>query len=219
MKFFIATLLFGATLLASPAFAAQNPSIDRLLGKLPPPEKFVDPAINDPLAKKMAAAGKAKNYRAAFEASRQLASKYPKSVGAQAIHGLMALGLHHYPEASSAFRKALALQPDLVPAHLGVALSEFEQQHFRPALSSFQQVTHFAPTADLGWIGSSACAEKLGRRQESLEYARRATVAAPSSAGAWSQLAREENLSGNKQAAANAFQHALKLQAKAPKRR
>jgi tetratricopeptide (TPR) repeat protein len=212
MKFFISRQLVFLALALTTAFGAQDPSIDRLLGKLPPPEKFVDPAINDPLAKKMSAAGKAKNFGAALDASRQLAGRYPKSVGAQLIHGMLALELHRFPEASAAFRKTLSLQPDFVAGHVGLGLAEISQQHYRPAFSSFQQVTRLAPKAEVGWIGSSACAEQMGRRQESLEYARRAAVVPPSSIGAWYQLAREESLFGNKQAAATALARATKLQ-------
>ena len=55
MKFFLFTLSVFVLLVANAAPAAQDPSIDRLLSKLPAPEKFVDPAINDPLAKQMVA--------------------------------------------------------------------------------------------------------------------------------------------------------------------
>ena len=208
-----------AALVANNTFAAQDPSIDRLLSKLPAPEKFVDPAINDPLAKQMVAEAKAHNFGNALDASRKLAARYPKSLGAQMIHGMLALALHRFPEASAAYHKALSLRPDFAAAYVGLGVADFSQQQFRAALSDFQQVTRLAPKADIGWTGSSACAERLGRRQESLEYARRATVAAPSSAAAWYQLAREEGLFGNKQTAANALARANKLQRNAPQLR
>ncbi len=219
MKSFLLMLPVFAAVVATNAFAARDPSIDRLLGKLPPPEKFIDPAINDPLAKQMAAAAKAHNFGAALDASRRLAARYPKSLGAQATHGMLALILHRFPEASAAYHKALSIRPDFALAYLGLGLAEASQQHFRAALSDFQQVTRLAPKAEVGWIGSSGCAEKLGHRQESLEYARRATAAAPSSSGAWFQLAREEGISGNKQASAKAYARAIQLQRTAPQRR
>lgn len=218
MKFFILMLPVFTAVIVTNAFAAQDPSIDRLLGKLPPPEKFVDPAIRDPLAKQMVAAAKAHNFGTALDASRRLADRYPKSVGAQMIHGIFASLLRRFPEAASAYHKALSIRPDFAAAYLGLGLAEFSQQHFGTALTDFRQVTRLAPKADIGWIGSSACAEKLGRRQESLEDARRAAAVAPSSAGAWYQLAREEGLFGNKQAATNAFARANKLQKNAPNR-
>ena len=214
MKLPIATLIC-ATLLAAVASAA-DPSIDRLIRKLPPPEKFVDPAQNDPLAKEMAAAVKAHKLGPALEASRRLSNKYPKSLGAHAIHGLIALVMHRYPEASAAYRKALAIRSDFAPGYVGIALAEASQNHFREALSNFQQLTRLAPKSDIGWIGSSACAEKLGLRQDSIAYARRATVAAPASPTAWYQLAREEGLYGNKQAAAKALARANALKGSKP---
>jgi tetratricopeptide (TPR) repeat protein len=218
MKFFILMLTVFAAVLATNAFAAQEPSIDRLLNKLPPPEKFVDPAINDPLAKQMAAAAKANNFGGALEASRKLASRYPKSLPAQGIHGMLALLMGRYPEAEAAYRKTLALQPDLPVAYTGLALAEAGQEHYRAAFGDFQRVTRLAPKADIGWIGLSASAEKLGRRQESLDFARRATAVAPSSAGAWNQLARAEGLAGNKSASAKALARAKQLQPGAPRR-
>ena len=217
MKSLFLSLIVCASLSAAAASAA-DPSIDRLLGKLPSPEKFVDPAQNDPLAKQMLAALKARNLGTALDASRRLANKYPKSLGAQAIHGSIALGTRQFPEASTAYRRALAINPNFSAAYLGIALAEASQRHFRVALSNFQQITRLAPKADIGWIGSSACAEKLGMRQESLNYARRATAVAPSSAGAWFQLAREEGLFGDKQASAKALVRASQLQRSKPQR-
>jgi len=213
MKSLFLSLIVCAGLAASFASAA-DPSIDRLLNKLPPPEKFVDPAQNDPLAKQMLAALKSKNFGTALDASRRLANKYPKSLGAQWIHGLIALAMRQFAETSGAYHKVLAIRSGFFPAYMGLGLAEAAQHHYKVALSNFQQLTRLAPKADIGWIGSSACAEKLGMRQESLNYARRATAVAPSSAGAWYQLAREEGLFGDKQAAAKALAHANQLQGK-----
>jgi tetratricopeptide (TPR) repeat protein len=211
IKAFGLTLILCASIAARTASAA-DPSIDRLLGKLPPPEKFIDPARNDPLAKQMFAAAQARNFGTALEASRRLVNKYPKSLGAHVTHGLLALALRRFPEASSAYRKALSIRPDFSPGYIGLALAEAGQKHFREALSNFQRITKVAPKADVGWIGSSACAEKLGLRQDSLAYARRATVVAPTSAGAWYQLARAEGSCGDNQAAAKALAHANRLE-------
>jgi tetratricopeptide (TPR) repeat protein len=210
MKASVLTVLVCAGFVAGIASAA-DPSIDRLLGKLPAPEKFVDPARNDPLAKQMFAAAKDHNFGIALEASRRLANKYPRSLGAQAYHGLLSVALRRFPEASGAYRKALSIRSDFWPAYIGLALSEAAQNHFREALSNFQRITKIAPKADVGWIGSSACAAKLGMRQDSLAYARRATVVAPASAGAWYQLARAEELIGDKQAAGKALARANRL--------
>lgn len=218
MKPLVLTVFVCASFVAGIASAA-DPSIDRLLGKLPAPEKFVDPARNDPLAVQMFAAAKAHNFGIALEASRRLANKYPRSLGAQAYHGLLAVALRRFPEASTAYRKALSIRSDFWPAYVGLALSEAAQNHFREALSDFQRITKVAPKADVGWIGSSACAAKLGMRQDSLAYARRATVVAPASAGAWYQLARTEELFGDKQAAGKALVRANRLRgSKGPNR-
>lgn len=211
LKAFVLMLIFGASLTVRLASAA-DPSIDRLLGKLPPPEKFVDPARNDPLAKEMLAAVQAHNFGTALEASRRLANKYPRSLAAQAYHGLLAVETRRFPEAAAACRKALSIRSDFSPAYIGLAVAELAQGNFRAAFLNFQRVTKVTPNAEIGWIGMSACAEKLGWRQDSLAYARRATVVAPTSAGAWYQLAREEDLFGDVHAASKAIARAHQLQ-------
>jgi tetratricopeptide (TPR) repeat protein len=213
----LSLVLFAATLGTS-ALAAQDASIDRLIRKLPPPEKLVDPASNDPLAKQAVAAARQKNFGIALDSARRLSQRYPKSAGAQMFYGMLAVALHQFADASAAFRKAIAVRPDLTAAYAGLGVAEASQRHFSAAFSSFQQLTRLAPNADAGWVGSSACAEQLGKRQESLTYARRGTIMAPSSAAAWYQLAREESLFGSKAAAAEALARATQLRKKAAER-
>jgi tetratricopeptide (TPR) repeat protein len=201
----------------APVTNAQDASIDKLLNKLPPPEKLVDPALNDPLAKQITAATKAHNFGTALDLSKSLSERYPKSLGAYMVHGMLAMSLRRFPEASAAYHKALSIRPDFPGAYLGLGVMEVSQGHFGVALSHFQRITRLVPKAEVGWIGSSACAEKLGRRRESLEYAKQAAAVAPSSAVAWFQLAREESISGNNQAAANALTRANQLRKSAAK--
>lgn len=211
MKVFVLTLIACAGITARLASAA-DPSIDRLLSKLPAPEKFVDPAQNDPLAKQVFAAVNANKFGAALEAARGLTKKYPSSPGAQAVLGLVAVEMRRFPEAATACRKALSIRSDFSPAYTGLALAELGQGRYRQAFSSFQRITKLSPTYDIGWIGMSVCAERLGWGKASLEYARRATVVAPTSAAAWDQLAREEDLFGNAHAASEAIARAHRLQ-------
>jgi tetratricopeptide (TPR) repeat protein len=201
------------------AVKAQDSSVDKLIKKLPPPEKVVqiDPASNDPLAKKTIDAINASNFGSAYPMSQKLAARYPNSAGAHSLHGELALLLQRYPEATDAFHKVISIQPNSAFAYVGLALSEAAQNRTSAAMSNFQQVTRLQPAADIGWIGLSACAEKLGRKGDSLQYARRATVVAPSSFAAWLQLSHVEGISGNRKASANALARANELRRKAPK--
>lgn len=208
MKPLLIICLFAALTAAN---AAQDPSIAQLLGKLPPPEKFVDPAIHDPLVKHMIAAAKAHNFGIALDDARQLAQRYPKSLGAQAVHAQIAMALHMYPESTEAFHKVLSIRPDFADAYFGLGLTELSQRHFRAALGDFQQVARLIPNKDLGWVAMSVCAERLGEKKDSLDYARKATAMAPNSYVAWSQAAREESLAGNKQAAAADAMRSIQL--------
>ena len=96
-------------------------------------------------------------------------------------------------------------------------MTEAWQNRLAAAMSDYRQVTRLAPKADIGWIVLSGCAEKLGNKRESLEYARHATAVAPSSFAAWLQLSREEGISGNKQAASKALARANQLRCTAGK--
>jgi tetratricopeptide (TPR) repeat protein len=217
----IAAVITGASTAAT---RAQDASVDQLIKKLPPPEKVAkstmqpaDPALRDPLAKQVADSAKAMNFGNALALSQKLAARYPKSAAAQSLHGQLALALRRFPEASSAFHKALSIQPNSAFAYVGLALIEASQNHLSAAMTDFRQVTRLAPSADIGWIGMSACAEKLGNKGQSLEYARQATTVAPSSFTAWLQLSREEGISGNKQAASKALARANQLRPPAGK--
>ncbi len=210
----IVSLFIAASI---PTLPAEDASVDQLIKKLPPPEKVaqsavaLDPAIRDPLAKQVVDSAKAMNFGNAYTLSQKLANRYPKSAVAQCLFGRFAILLRRYSEATAAYGKAIADQPNLAIAYLGRGVSEIGQQNFTAAMSDCHQVTRLAPKADIGWVALSACAEKMGRKTESLNDARQATAVAPSSALAWYQLSREEGLSGNKQAADKALARANQL--------
>lgn len=166
---------FVAALSISRAFA-QDPSISKLLSKLPPPEEVVksDPASQDPLAKQMASAAKAQNFGQALEFSRKLAQRYPKSAGAQAFHGTFAFQLRQFNEAADAFRKTIAIQPNLAFPYFGLGAIEFARGHFAAAMPYFQKTVQLDPNAKMAWGFLSMCADKLGRQKESVQYAKRA---------------------------------------------
>lgn len=203
---------------------AEEPSIDRLLRKLPPPEKLAKPAIqrgdpilNDPLAKDAATAFQKRSFSRALSSSRKFARKYPRNAVAQGFHGVIALTLRQFNEASLAFRSAIALQPNFAFGYFGLGAAEAEQGRFASALQNFRTLTRLEPKAEIGWVAASGCAERLGRRQESLDYAKRATALAPGSIAAWLQLARAEKALGHLANAQRAAARAQQLGAAVPK--
>ena len=188
-----------------------DPSIDRLLKKLPPTEKLVkrgaqiDPAANDPIARDMLSAAEAQKFGRALSLSRRLCKKYPRSAPAHCIRGILAFSQNRFAEAAGSYRATIAIEPRITLAYLGLGAAEAAQNHYAAALSSYQKSTQLEPKAEIGWLGSSVCAEKLGRRQDSVVWAKKATTVAPSSFLAWLQLARAEKAAGHDQAALKAL--------------
>jgi tetratricopeptide (TPR) repeat protein len=195
---------------------AQDPSIDRLLKKLPPPEKLVkpsveravkqpDPALRDPLVDQIEAAANSNNLTRGLTLSRQLSAKYPNSGGTECLHGILALMARQEAEAAKALRHAVALRPDFSLAYFGLASIEVEHGRYGGAVSHLRQLTRLEPQYAFGWMALSDCALRSGNKRESLEAARRATSLSPSSADAWLQLARAETASGHAEATLTAL--------------
>src|SRR5690242_8208630 len=95
--------LVSAVATGQPA-PGQDPSIDRLLSKLPPPEKLGkppvqqalqldDPAAKDPIVKQIVQAEQARNFQQALNLSRKLTERYPRSPVAYSLRGILALHL------------------------------------------------------------------------------------------------------------------------------
>ena len=195
---------------------AQDPSIDRLLKKLPPPEKLVkprverairetDPGLHDPLVSQVFAAIDSNNGKRALELSRKLTAAHPDSAAAQSLHGLVAFVLGQYPEASKALRQSASLNSSFAPTQLGLAALEVVQQHYAAAIPPLKKLTQLQPTYLFAWLALSDCCLRVGRKQEAAEYARKAAAIGPSSAEAWLQLARTEREVGNMEATLRAL--------------
>src|SRR5687768_15395936 len=114
---FLVIFLLAATS-ARQTNAQEDPSIDRLLKKLPPPEKLVkpsvarainqpDPALRDPLVSQIAAASQGNNNARALELARKLSAKHSKSAGAKCLHGILALFAGQNREAGIVLRQTV----------------------------------------------------------------------------------------------------------------
>jgi tetratricopeptide (TPR) repeat protein len=225
MTFFRGGVLFAAILCVLVRLNAQgatDPEIDRLLKKLPPPEKLVradervlrvnDPALHDPVLKQIEAADKARQWKRALELARQLAARYPSSAAANYYAGYFASGQKQYAEASKAFRRALAIQPRFVFCHYCLGFVEWQQRHFNIALQHLRQVTKLEPRAAAGWAVLSLCAEMVGAREEAVMAARHLVELEPRQTAAWVRLAMAEKNVGNHDAAVRALKRAVAVQ-------
>ena len=204
------------------ALAATDPEIDRLLKKLPEPEKLIhadervlrvnDPALRDPLIKQIEAAETDKKSKHTLELARQLATRYPSSAVANYYAGYFASSQNRYAEAAASYQRALKIQPRFVVAHFCLAVAEWHQGHFNGALQHVREVTKLEPKAAGGWVARSICAEQVGAYQESVIAARRLVELVPRQPAAWVRLAIAETNVGNNNGGVRAWNQAVALQ-------
>jgi tetratricopeptide (TPR) repeat protein len=207
----IAAGLSAITLTGSLAASEQDVSVDKLLSKLPPPEKLAkppvqraleqpDPAVRDAIVRQIIQSLVTRRWREALNLSRKLTERYPQSAGAFCLRGAIALDMRQLSEASSAFRTATNINPRLSLAHFELAVVEGDQGHFGAAIPHLKKVAELEPKLYLPYFALSDCAWQLGRKQESLDYARKSTSLAPSLSYTWIELARAENGLGHSEA-------------------
>jgi Flp pilus assembly protein TadD len=133
------------------AAAAEDASIDRLLKKLPPPEKLVkqsapqDPALKDPLLTYAITSVMLRDLSQARLYSRKLSEKYPHSEVAALVYGNVAYRSRYYAEAAGAFRKALTLAPRDAYTWMDLAIVENAMGHIGTALDAMVKAAQFSP--------------------------------------------------------------------------
>lgn len=143
-------------LLITSSFAAEDASIDRLLKKLPPPEKLVkpsapqaqqrtDPVLQDELFIGGFVAAKMGNSSQARFYFRKLAEKYPQSETALILWGEFAYRLRYYDEATAVFQKALALAPNDAYAWMELVKVENSMGHIGAALNAMAKAAELSP--------------------------------------------------------------------------
>jgi len=202
--------------------AAEDASIDRLLNKLPPPEKLIkpsvqkaleqpDPAFKDSLVTEIVRAATTRDFQQMLNLSRKLAERYPRSAGARCLQGVIAYDLRQFGEASASFRTAAKIQPAFTFAYFGMAAVESIQGHYASAIPPLQRVLELEPKAAVVYYYLSDCALRAARKQEGADYARKAAALAPSDADMWLQLAKAEKALGHNEATLNAIAKAAEV--------
>jgi len=135
---------------------AEDASIDRLLGKLPPPEKIIkpsaqaqakqqDPALNDPLLVDIFVLANMGKVSDARFYSRKLSEKYPGSEAALILWGECAYRLRYYDEAAGVFRRATAVAPHDGYTWLYLAKAENALGHIGTALTAMAKAAEISP--------------------------------------------------------------------------
>lgn len=202
---------------------AQEPSIDRLLRKLPPPEKLAgpkmgqamppnDPAAKDPMGQRAIRAANLGHFRVALDLCRQLIARYPNSFGAHCLLGMVAWEAQQFREAQSAFRRAVAINPKAAFGHFGLVLVEASQGHYAAAIPHLQQLAKLQPNEPIIYYRLSETAWNAGHDREALEYAQKTAALAPSEWVAWAQVARASYSLGDKTAAVKAMARAAEVE-------
>jgi Flp pilus assembly protein TadD len=146
----ICVLPFGAS------FAAEDASIDRLLSKLPPPEKLIkpsapqesqrtDPALQDPLFVYAFSSWYLRDISQARFYSRKLAEKYPQSVAALILWGEFAYRLRYYEEAAGVFQRATILAPRDAYVWMELARAENSMGHMGATLNAMAKAAELSP--------------------------------------------------------------------------
>ena len=136
--------------------AAEDASIDRLLSKLPAPEKIVkpsaphppqqkDPALQDPLFVQIFALAGLGNFSEGRLYSRKLAEKYPRSEAALILWGEFAYRLRYYDEAAVVFRRATVLAPHNAYAWLELTKAENALGQIGAALNAMAKAAEISP--------------------------------------------------------------------------
>lgn len=210
---------FFLTVASSRLALGADASIDQLLKRLPPPEKLVkpsveravkqpDPALRDSMVDEIFRIWENGNTSRALELSRTLVNRYPRSAGAHCLHGVLALDLHQYGEAGAAFRQSVTFDPSFALSHFGLAAVEVMQGHFSAAIPHLLQLGRLEPNSPVVWELLSDCALRVGHKEESVSYARRATAVAPAATDTWLHLARAEHALGHSEGTLNALTHA-----------
>ncbi|MGI9173523.1 MAG: hypothetical protein ACR2F0_09470 [Chthoniobacterales bacterium] len=208
--------------LSSLSTRAQDPDIDRLLRKLPPPEKLVqrrlapslaenDPAARDPMVQELDQAMRAGRKDRGLALARKISARYPKSVFGHFVHGVAALTNQQYGESAAAFRRSAEIAPSFGQAQIGLGVAEAARQHYGPALTALKKATAIDPKSAPSWIIQSEVYERMGRKQESLRAARQGTALAPTAGVAWAQLARAESALGHRSEALSAAGKAMRF--------
>jgi len=130
--------------------------LNRLLSKLPPPEKLIkpsgpqarqriDPALEDPLFISAFTAAYKRDVSQARFYFRKLSEKYPQSEIALILWADFAYRLRYYDEAATAFRQALALAPNDAYAWMELVKAENSMGHIGAALNAMAKAAEISP--------------------------------------------------------------------------
>ena len=135
---------------------AEDASIDRLLKKVPPPEKIIkpsapqqpqrkEPALQDPLLVQIFALVNMGDVSQARFYSRKLSEKYPQSESALILWGECAYRLRYYDEAAGVFQRATVLAPRDGYAWMELAKAENSLGHAGTTLNAMAKAAQVSP--------------------------------------------------------------------------
>ena len=128
---------------------------------------------------------------------------------AWANYGDILISLHHTRHAETAFRRAIALQPNLTAAHFGLGNAFALQDNFSAAVACFQTAVQLAPSIAQSHFALAFAHGKLRAHSQAIAAYRRAVTLKPAFASAWLNLGVELIADGRPQLAHLCYRQAL----------
>lgn len=209
------------SLLPAPSVKAQDANIEKLLKKLPPPESLVSRPPADALAEvevlgdentsKLAYALRYRQTKRAIEFADLLVQRHPKNPWVHCIRASLAVTQNDLAKGFASFRESTRVQSNFAYGYLEMGAVEVIQHHYAAAIPHFKKVLPIWHESPLTLVFLSGCEEKIGHREQALEYAKRAVAAESDAPGTWLRLAAAENAMGHVEKARQAMTNAQKL--------
>jgi eukaryotic-like serine/threonine-protein kinase len=101
-----------------------------------------------------------------------------------------------YAQAMEAYKQALSIKPDYIPALIGLGNVQKSSRLYDEAVGFYNQALAINPNYDEAWYGKGSVAEYLGQYQNAREYYQKATQLKPNWEAAVDALARVEGKLG-----------------------
>lgn len=156
------------------------------------------------------AALKAGKLEAATAEANELVAAYPENASSYSLLGGVHLAAENLDKAREAFQRASDLDPKLAQPHFNMALVAANRGDFDRAATQFERGLELSSNEDVGKILRLVeIHRRAGNTSEAIDWAKRATEAAPDDPRPWVRLAQLRLAVGESEEALDASQKAV----------